>query len=207
MKHRKILFAALVVAATSVHAGNWYGMGMISRSSASLDSTGSDNALTAAGVTGLSSSSSGKSNKWRLQLGYQFNDYLAVEGGYIDLGQSNYSASYTGGSASGSLKASGPDVVALAMMPVGQGVSLYGELGLIDAKVQSQLSAAGSGAVADNNSSQTKVRPVYGLGGIYNMTDATALRVGVERVTGLGDNANLGSMNVNMYSVGLAYKF
>lgn len=207
MKQRTLLFVALAATAVSAHAGDWYGLGMITRSSANTDHAAADGALSAAGATGLSASTDDKSNKWRLQLGYQFNDYLAVEAGYIDIGKTKYSATYTGGSASGEIKSGGPDVVALGMLPLGNGFSAFGELGLIDAKTKTSLSASGVAAAASDKYDKTKLRPLYGVGGIYNFNDTTAMRVSLERVNNLGDKGRLGNMDVNMYSIGLSYKF
>ena len=207
MKLHPTLFAALAVAATSAHAGDWYALGMVTHSDASLNKSTINNALTTAGATGLTSSSKDKSNKWRLQLGYQFNDYLAVEGGYIDLGRSKYSATYTGGSAAGTLKAAGPNLNVLGILPVAQGFSLYGELGVIDAKVKANLTATGAGAAATDSYSKTKVRPIYGIGAMYDFNDNLGMRASYERVDSLGDKSRLGRMDVNMYSLGVSYKF
>jgi OOP family OmpA-OmpF porin len=207
MKLRMVLFGALSVATASAHAGDWYGLGLVTGSSASLDKSTTDQALTAAGAAGLSSSTNDSTTKWRLQLGYKFNDYLAVEGGYIDLGKSEYSASYAGGKASGSVEAAGPNLDALLMLPLGEDLSLFGELGVVDAKVKSKLSASGAGAAAADKYDNTKARPLYGLGAIYSFSDHTAMRASYERVTSLGDSNRIGSMDVDMYSVGLSYTF
>lgn len=207
MKPRMILFAALALGTATAQAGDWYALGMVSHSNAKLNKSASDSALTSAGVTGLNSSTDETSNKWRLQLGYQFNDNLAVEGGYIDLGKAKYNATYTGGSASGEIKAGGPDIMVLGMLPLNDDFSLYGELGMVYAKVKSDLSATGPGAGAADSYDKSKTRPIYGVGGIYNFSDSMGVRVGYERVNNLGDNNRLGDMDMNIYSVGLSYRF
>jgi OOP family OmpA-OmpF porin len=207
MKFHLFLCATLAVAASSAHAGDWYALGMISRADASFDKATSDNALTSVGAVGLSSSSKDNSNKWRLQLGYRFNDYVAVEGGYIDLGRAKYAATYTGGSAAGRLKAGGPNLSLLGMLPVADGLSLFGELGVIDAKVKANLSATAPAASASDQYSKYKIRPIYGLGAMYDFTEHTGMRVSYERVNAVGEKHRLGRMDVNMYSLGLSYKF
>lgn len=207
MKLRTTLVVSLALGASSAYASNWYGLGMVSHSSASFDHGAADDALATAGATALVPSSKDKSDRWRLQLGYRFNDYLAMEGGYIDLGKAKYRAGYTGGGASGSLQAGGPDILALAMVPVGSRFSLYGEAGAIDAKIKSELSATGPGAAASGSDNRSRVRPIFGLGALYNFTDAMRLRVGYERINNLGDRNLLGSMDMNVYSAGLSYRF
>lgn len=205
MMLRTFLCAALAVAATSSQAGDWYALGMVTRADANPSNSAFDNALTTAGATGLSSSSKDKSNKWRLQLGYRFNDYVALEGGYIDLGRTRYSATYNEGGATGQIKAGGPNLTVLGMLPVTKGLSLFGELGVIDAKVKSSLAAGG--VAASDAYDKTQVRPIYGLGAMYQVSDNVDLRASYERVDNLGDKHRLGQMDVNLYSLGLDYRF
>jgi len=208
MKLRRILFATLAVTATSAQAGDWYALGMVTHANANLNTAAANSALIGAGATGLTSTDKGSSNKWRLQLGYRFNDYFALEGGYIDLGQAKYNASYdSSGSAAGKFRAGGPDLLALGMLPVARNLSLFGELGVVDAKVKSQLAATAPAAAASDKYSKTEVRPIYGVGAQYDLTDQLGLRVSYERVTGLGDKHRLGDMDVDMYSAGIAYRF
>src|ERR1035437_8178596 len=81
----------------SALADGAYVLGQVTHSSLSLDNTDFDNALSVGGVTGLSSNNTGSGNQWRLQVGYKFNPYFAVEAGYMDLGTANYSATFAGG--------------------------------------------------------------------------------------------------------------
>jgi OOP family OmpA-OmpF porin len=119
---------------------------LLQRSNLSLDHAHFDSALTTNGATGLSASDSGSDNKWRLQGGYRFNPNLAVEAGYIDFGKTKYSASYGGGSAQGSLKAGGVDVVGLLGLPLSDSLSVFAKAGMVATKVDSRLTAGAPAA-------------------------------------------------------------
>jgi OOP family OmpA-OmpF porin len=198
---------ALIALTSTAFADGFYGVGEVTHSSASLDHNHFDNALTANGATGLSSSDSGSGNQWRLQGGYRFNPNLAVEAGYIDFGKAKYQASYAGGSAQGSLKAGGFDVAALISLPLNDSCSVFGKAGVVAAKVKSSLEASGPAVSAGGNASVNVVRPLLGVGALYKLTDNVDLRADYDHVSGLGTSSKTGKMNVNMFSLGIAYNF
>lgn len=207
MKLHPWLPLALCVFATAASADGFYGLGAVSHSSDSLDHSHFDSALTANGATGVSSSDRGNGNQWRLQGGYRFNPNVAVEAGYIDFGKTRYSVSYTGGSATGELKAGGLDVTALLSLPLTDSVSVFGKAGMVAAKVDSTLTASAPAALASGSASSHVVRPLLGVGALYKLSDNIDLRADYDRVTGLGKSAKTGKMDVNMVSLGIAYNF
>lgn len=182
-------------------------MGEITRSNLSLDRNHFDGALLANGATGLSSSDSGNPTKWRLQGGYRFNPNLAVEAGYIDFGKAKYTASTSGGSAQGSLKAGGVDVAALLSLPLSDSFSVFGKAGVAAAKVDSRLSASGAVVAASGDASTHVVRPLLGVGALYKLSDHLDLRADYDHVSGLGKSGKTGKMTANMVSLGVAYNF
>lgn len=207
MKLHHLASLALLALSPTAFADGFYGLGEVTHSSASLDSTHFDSSLTANGATGLSSSDSGSGNQWRLQGGYRFNPYLAVEAGYIDFGKVDYTASYTGGSAEGSLKAGGVDVAALVGLPLGDSFSVFGKVGGVEASVKSSLTASAPAALASGDASTHVLRPLLGVGAIYKLSDHVDARADYDYVSGLGDSGKTGKMDVNLYSLGLAYNF
>jgi len=207
MKLHTLAPLALFVLASTASAAGFYGVGEVTHSKLSLDHTHFDGALTANGATGLSSSDSGSDNKWRLQGGYRFNPYVAVEAGYIDFGKSKYSASYSGGTAQGSLKAGGVDVAALLSLPVNDSLSVFGKAGMVAAKVDSTLAAGAPAAAASGDASTHVVRPLLGVGALYKLTDNVDLRADYDHVSGLGKSNKTGKMDANLFSLGIAYNF
>ncbi|MHB1083896.1 MAG: outer membrane beta-barrel protein [Thiobacillus sp.] len=206
----KLLFLALLAlfALTSpAFADGFYGVGEVTHSRLSLDRGHFDTALTSNTAAALSSSDSGSDNKWRLQGGYRFNPYLAVEAGYIDFGKAKYQASYAGGSAQGTLKAGGFDVVAVASLPLNDSFSIFGKAGLVAARVKSNLVAVGGAAAASGSASDNSIRPLLGVGALYKLTDHVDLRADYDHVSGLGSTSKTGKMDSNMVSLGAAYNF
>ena len=212
MKLRTAAFLGCAVFAASAQAGdwtdNWYVLGAVSHSSTSLSRGGLDRQLSDAGATGLSSDDSDNSHyQWRLQLGYHVNDWLALEGGYIDVGKSRYRASYDGGSAEAKWKAGGVDLAALGILPVNDTFSVFGKLGVIDAKVKTNWSASGAPASLSGGHEETRAEPLYGIGGMMKLTDNASLRVEYERINNLGDSAKTGKADADLVSLGLQYRF
>lgn len=207
MKLHHLASLALLALSPTAFAEGFYGVGEVTHVDASLDHAHFDSALTASGATGLSSSDSGSNNKWRLQGGYRFNPYVALEAGYIDFGKVKYSARYTGGSAEGSLKAGGADMAALLSLPLNDSFSLFGKAGVVEASVKSSLTAGAPASLASGSDHEHDVRPLLGVGGLYKLTDNIDLRADYDHVSDLGKSSKTGKMDANLYSVGLAYNF
>jgi OOP family OmpA-OmpF porin len=198
---------ALLALTTMASADGFYGLGEVTYSTLSLDQKHFDSALSANGATGLSSSDSGSGAQWRLQGGYRFNPYLAVEAGYIDFGKAKYQASYAGGSAEGKLKAGGMDMAALIGLPLSDSILVFGKVGVVDAKVESNLTASAPANSASGSNSVYSVRPLVGMGAIYKLTQNVDLRGDYDYVSGLGTSSKTGQMNSSMFSMGIGYNF
>jgi OOP family OmpA-OmpF porin len=198
---------ALCALTTTAFADGFYGVGEVTHSNTSLDSDHFDSLLAAHGATGLSSSDTGSGTQWRLQGGYRFNPYVALEAGYIDFGQADYTATYSGGSAQGSVKAGGVDVAALVSLPVGDSFSVFGKVGAVAAKVESSLSAGAPASLASGDASENVVRPLLGVGALYKLSEHVDLRADYDYVSGLGKSDTTGKLDASMVSLGLAYTF
>lgn len=206
MKFQYLAPLAFILVNATASAEGFYVLGEVTHSSNKLKRNTFDNALTSNGATGLSSSDKGGSNQWRLQGGYRFSPNLAVEGGFIDFGKAKYTATYSGGSAQGKVKASGVDVAAVLSLPVTDDFSVFGKAGVVAARVKTSLSADAPANAASGSSSSTVVRPLLGLGASYKLTQNVDLRADIDHVSGLGKSAT-GKMSDNMFSMGLGYNF
>lgn len=207
MKFHYLAPLALGLIAATASAEGFYGVGELTHSSNTLNRSTFDNELNANGASGLSSSDHGNGNQFRLQGGYRFNENLALEAGYIDFGKAKYQASYAGGSAQGTLKAGGVDVVGVFSLPVTQEFSVFAKGGAVAAKVKAKLAADAPAALADGNSSATVVRPLLGVGASYKLSEHVDLRADYDHVSGLGKSGTTGKMNDNMVSLGIGYNF
>lgn len=205
----KVLGAAVLLAGsiTPAQAGDFYVLGSVGRSSIDQGKTEIDNVLRSVGATGLASTLSTHDTGYKVQLGYQFNPNWAVEGGYVDLGKTTYSATYTGGAATVSAKATGWNVAAVGMLPIDNAFALFGKLGVIYGKVEVNASATGPGGAASASDSAAKWKPNYGIGATYNFNKNMAVRAEYEQFNKLGDSSTIGTSNVDLFSVGIAVKF
>ncbi len=192
-----ILLAAL---AAPAFASDFYGVGSIGASHFDVSKNDIDNVLRSSGFSGFSSSLKQNGFGYKAQLGYQVNKYFAVEGGYVDLGEAKYSVSGPGLGGDLKLKASGANIAALGIYPIDDTFSVFGKLGVIDAKTKLE----GNG-VSD---STTKAKLNFGVGASYALAKDLALRAEIEQFNKLGDDNTTGKkVNVNLYSVGVAYRF
>lgn len=194
--------AILSTAMVSAFAGDWYGVASIGQSKAQDSYKSSLDAGLPA--VGLASSMDDTDTGYKLQLGYKFTPNWAIEGGYVDLGKLNYNATYTGGSASGEVKASGWNIAGVGTYPLNDQFSLFGKLGVIDAKVKGSLNdtTGNSGSIR-----KTKWNTNWGLGANYNLSKQWGLRAEWERFSKLGDSGSIGESNVDLLSVGVVFKF
>lgn len=197
-----LVAASMMAFAGSALAGDWYAAGSVGSSSVDVSKTDLDGQMVSAGFTGVSSSLDKNDTAYKLQLGYQFNPNFALEGGYVDLGKAKYSVSYTGpvaGSGQAEISAKGWNVNAVGIIPLSNDFSVLGKVGLIDAKVEISGPA---GSVSD-----TSWKATWGVGGAYNFSKTMAVRLEYDRYSKLGNNNTTGEGDVDLWSVGLVYKF
>lgn len=225
MKKQSVVLCSLLAAAVSAHAeSGFYVAGSIGQSQFRDSSSKSDldDILRSEGF-GLSSSSLDKKDTgYKLQVGYQFNDNFAIEGGYVDLGKMTYKANGSlseppisiTGSTKIDAEATGINLDGVLALPIGNSFSFFAKLGIIDAKVKVKTKMKGiasdgisSAPVEESESeSSTKVKAHIGLGLAYNFYKGLSVRAELERFSKLGDS-DIGETDVDLFSLGLAYRF
>jgi len=95
----------------------------------------------------------------------------------------------------------------VGILPINESFSLFGKLGVINAKVESSVRATGPGRSASASVSSTKLTPTYGIGATYNVNKQLGIRVEYELFSKLGDANKTGEADVSVLSAGVAYKF
>jgi OOP family OmpA-OmpF porin len=206
------LFAA--VAATPAFAGDFYVVGSVGQAQFDLDQNDLSNLnsnVLPNGFTGNTSLTK-SDTAYKIQFGYQFNDNFAIEGGYVDLGKAKYSADGHVGAVSytenANFKFSGLNIAAVGILPINESFSVFGKLGVINAKAEADLSAQAPGYNASGSASSTNVRGNWGIGATYNLNKQLAFRVEAEQFSKLGDDNSTGKkIDVNLLSAGVQYKF
>jgi OOP family OmpA-OmpF porin len=207
LKTTKLLLASSLLIATGIASAadpaGYYGGLSVGRSRIDSNLGGIDGSLSsAAGLNGLSSSIDRNDTGFKLRFGYDFVQGLAVEAGYIDFGKAAYNGSFTGGSASGSIKASGVNLDLLGKLPLSQNVTMFGKAGMLFSSLKTEASANGV-SIGDTSH---RVVPGLGFGMDYSLTRSLALRAEVERYYRLG-NDNTGKSDADLLSVGLNARF
>lgn len=203
----KVALIAATLAASSIAYAQVYVVGSVGSATFEGNKSDIDQELVAVGVTGLSSSLDKRDIGYKIQLGYQFNKNFAIEGGWVDLGKVSYAATFTGGNANASAKASGLNVAAIGILPVNESFSVFGKLGFIDAKVSLNVSATGPGGSASGSASSTDWKTNWGVGATYNLNKQVGLRVEYDKFDNLGNNNTTGTSDVDMISAGIVFKF
>jgi opacity protein-like surface antigen len=127
----------------------------------------------------------------------------------VDLGKYNLSSSVSTPAAdglSGDYKADGLAVVGVGIVPLDYGFSVYGKAGAIRSKAKLEL-ASQTGAVAVSNVDSSRTGLTFGLGAGYDITKNVMAKFELNRYNRIGNDTGTGTSEVNVVSVGAAYRF
>jgi OOP family OmpA-OmpF porin len=179
------LAASLVAGSAMADGPQLYAAGGVGQSEYTND--GCDN--TPSGV-----SCDDKDTSWKIAGGAQFNQYLAVEFQYQDLGELSVKANGVHAGAEG--ETVGFHV--LPQLPLTEDLSIYARLGFVRAGLEGTGAASGSDWQTTNT---------YGLGLQWNIDDHFAVRGEYEFVNKIGDDEGGLEEDVNYFGVTGLYKF
>jgi OOP family OmpA-OmpF porin len=184
----------------------WYIGGNIGQSRAKINDNSISSALFGAGFNS-SISNDDKNTAFKFFGGYQFNRNFAVEGGYFNLGEFGYTATTVpAGTLTGKIKLQGLNLDAVGMLPLGDKFSVFGRLGLQYAQAKDNFASTGAVPAPTNPSpSKNKLNYKAGVGVQYDFTQSVGMRVEAERYRINDAVGNDG--DINMYSLGLVYRF
>jgi OOP family OmpA-OmpF porin len=182
----------------SAQASHWYlGIGG-GQSSTNID------------MTGISGSSDETDTGWKAFGGYQFNQYIGAEVGYVDLGSASFNGTLTqaippfpaGTATNGSFDSTAWFVTAVGSLPFGQNFAAIGKLGLSYSNTDAKVTVGGvSGTVSGNTTEAT-----YGLGLRWDITNTFAARAEWDRFrVGGGDIGD--KSDVDLFSINAIVKF
>jgi OOP family OmpA-OmpF porin len=179
--YRKVITAvALTLGASIVHAQEtgWYGGLDLGRSHLSgIDVDSIKKDDTALGF----------------DLGYRVNRNFALEGAYADLGKFPFSSA----AGDGDYRARALSLSAVALMPVWEKFSVYGKAGI--AHTQAKLEGPSSASDSGNGL-------LAGVGVMYDINRNVYAKAGWDHYANVGSDET-GKGSVNLYSVGLGYRF
>jgi OOP family OmpA-OmpF porin len=212
---KSILMCALLgvaaTAATSALAaeatGNWYvGLG------AGQSRGNVDNATVSAVVRGTpvtaGAASDGNATGGKAFVGYQFNRYVAAEGGFFRLGEFKFNAITTPpGTIAGSLKnTAGWNLDVVGTLPLFEDKFLVlARLGVQSSKTSDLFAGTGAAAAIATAPSKNLVSYKFGAGAEYDFTKNIGARAEWERYR--VSNGISGEINVNAITGSLLYRF
>jgi len=198
------LLSLLAVAASPVFARGLYAVGSIGKSVYTANS----NILNGVGSGALDQSSSNKDFAYQLGLGYQLNEHLAVEGSYVNLGQNSNQANLVRSSNfdNDNTTVQGINVDVVGTLPLSDRWAVYGKLGAFYSQAKTDSSYFDNGHSFSGSSNRNGFAATWGGGVAFNVTEKVAMRLEVEQFRNQGGQ-DLPQGNVNLYSLGMAYKF
>jgi OOP family OmpA-OmpF porin len=144
--------------------------------------------------------------------GYRFNRYFAVESGFAWLGEfqaTNQVTAPTTGALNADIRVIGLFIDAVGMLPIGDRFAAIAKVGVLGSETRTFRSTSGTVTPApgtNTNAVSDQANLSYGLGAQYEFAKNVTLRAEWQRYVDVGD-ANTGEFDINLYSVGLLFRF
>jgi OOP family OmpA-OmpF porin len=164
-----------------------------------------DSALLASGITSSTIVGS-HDTAWKFFGGYQFNENVAVEAGYTDLGRFDGTTAISKpatATATGKWDASSPlNVAAVGIAPIKGGFSGFAKAGLALTKLSVSITPPSPASL-----SATRTQLLLGVGFKYDFAKSFGVRAELERFNNVGDGANTGQSAINVWSLSALYRF
>jgi len=193
---RGVAFSAIALAicgsANAAEPGWYIGVGA-GQSDVDISSSDVNKIMTAAGITGTSSVDE-TDTAWKIFAGYQYNKYLGVELGYVDLGEVDIDAVITAPTAA-TLKINAETQAAalsvIASLPIGDKFNVFGRVGAFYWDVEAEAAAVVGGVVSKASADDDGIDLLFGAGAKYDFTKNVGVRVEWERYDVDGDDIDL----------------
>jgi OOP family OmpA-OmpF porin len=143
---------------------------------------------------------------WNVFGGYQFNQYFSAELSYVKLGNYHANLATPGGNLFTNIQITGWGGSLVGTLPLGKDFSLLGRIGATWMR-QSRGSCDVCIDIVSTASDNTW-SPTFGIGLKYDFKSNLSARAELTHYTNVGDsNANTFGATINVYTIGLAYKF
>jgi OOP family OmpA-OmpF porin len=200
------LLFAFAGAANAADDGGWYGGFNLGQSRAEIDDARITSGLLAGGLSTTSISDDDRDFGYKIFGGYKFNRFLAVEGGYFDLGKFGFTAhTLPLGTLSGSMKVRGVNLDLVGILPITERFSAFGRAGVNYAEARDSFSSTGAVTVLNANPKERDTNYKFGGGLQFDFTRRLAMRLEGERYRINDAVGNKG--DVDLISLGLIYRF
>jgi opacity protein-like surface antigen len=188
--------------AFAADSGFYLGLG-VGTSRASFEGNG------VAGVAAGTAVSNDKSSfGWKEYGGYRFNKNAGIELSFADLGKSDLTVTLPGATpVTGKATFTGFGIAAVGTIPSNMGLSLFGKVGGFYSTVNTSTSVNVFNSGTTTGSKEHRFVPNIGVGVDYELTPRIGLRAEYERFLKVGSDTKTIDTDVNMFTVGLNYKF
>ncbi len=195
---------ALPVAAQDT-AYSYLGLG-VGQSRSKLDTLSLARSLHGPTATSTLQDSDSRDTAYKLFLGRQFNPYLALEGGYFDLGRASFrTRTVPLGTLDGELRHQGFNLDLVGTLPVTERFAVLGRVGAQYARSSGYFVGSGAISVPTPNASRRETNAKFGLGMQYAFSPGFMLRADAERYR-VNDSADRHG-HVNVVSLSLVFPF
>ncbi len=206
----RIISAAAIAAAASSAAvadnSGWYVGANAGQSLSRIDDGRIEAGLAESGLGTVLIDDFDRHFAYKLYGGYQFSRYLSLEGGYFDFGKFGFAAqTLPQGTLRGELKLQGANLDLVGTLPVARRFAVFGRAGVNYADVRDSFEGSGPVDVLEPREGKHEVNYKMGLGVQYDLTEFLRLRGEVERYR--IDDPVEGKADVDLFSIGLAYRF
>jgi OOP family OmpA-OmpF porin len=198
--------ATLISPITVAQDAGWYVGVNAGQARAKLDETRIVNGLLEDGFVTTEFTNDERHFSYKGFVGYEFNKYLALEGGYFDLGNFDFSArTQPPGRLTGNIELDGFNIDAVLSLPFTQKFSLFGRLGVNRAKASDTFTGTGAVNVLDPRRDERENNVKLGAGLQYDFTPSFGMRIEGERYRVSDAVGNRGDIDVA--TLGLLFRF
>lgn len=203
----KLIMATLVFSSSMAYAQGFYLAGHVGQSKIDID--GDLNRSLQSSFSQFSSNVDDEDTGYKLLLGYRFNPYLSIEGGYGDYGKANVDVNsrIPAATIKGDFETTAWLVDVVGTWPVADRFSVYGKVGMARWEVKTNFTTSIlNGPVLTGGEKETGQDFKWALGAAYNFTKNLSLRLEYEQFEA-GDSNKTGKGDISLLSLGLAYHF
>ena len=184
----------------------WFVGANIGKSSANIDGERIQSSLENNGFDVTSIDEDKRDQGYKLYAGYQFSPYIALEGGYFDLGDFKFMANTLPQTDfSGRTELQGWNLDLVGTLPLTERFSAFARVGVTQNKSKTRFSSNALINTAGYNDDDSYTKHKYGLGVQYQLSPAFTLRLEAERYRMddlIGNNGD-----IDLYSLGIVYRF
>lgn len=198
--------AVLAGSAALAEDSGWYAGINGGVTQTTIDEARITSSLLSSGFTVTDFSDDDSDSGYKLFGGYQFNRYLALEGGYFDLGSYGFTAeTQPPGTLTGNIEVTGFNFDLVGFLPLSEHFSLIGRAGANHAEASDTFSSTGPISVPGPDRTARETNLKLGVGAQWAFSNRFAARIEAERYR--IDDAIGNKGDIDLYSLNLLMRF